>query len=96
VDDEVRTQRITEVDISHGRIRVPNRHKHLFPASRTRLAVRVLGQSLRDVAWDPRLGPDQERSGILYVGRQAIGQIVPDEVLKIRVENGTVELRRVS
>lgn len=94
MDGEARTQRITDVDISHGRIRVPIRHKDLFPASKTRLAVRLLGKSLGEVAWDPRHGPDRERSGVLYVGRDAVREIVADEVLEIRSENGIVELRR--
>jgi hypothetical protein len=58
------------------------------------LAVRLLGESLGEVAWDPRLGPDRERSGVLNVGRHAVVQIAPDEVLEIRVEHGVFDLRR--
>jgi len=82
---EGRTQRITAVDIRNGRIRVPHDAKVLFPAVRTDVALSIRGRSLNS-RWDPRFGPDQERSGVLGIGRRLLPDLVQtDEVLTITV-----------
>lgn len=61
----------------------------LFPAESVRLVVVLQGARLDDVRWDPRLGPDQERSGVLGVGRDAASRLGADERLEIsRIEGG--------
>ncbi len=80
---QARTQRITQVDIRAGRIRIPHESKHLFPRERAYVRVNLRGRSL-EPRWDPRFGPDQERSGVLGIGRRVLPELVePDEVLTI-------------
>jgi hypothetical protein len=88
------TQRVTEVDIRHGRIRVPIAEKHLFPDSKTRVHIRLHGVDFPDVAWDPRQGPDRERSGTLYIGQQLQKLASMDQRLEISLRDGVVELLR--
>jgi hypothetical protein len=77
------TQRITAVDIRNGRIRVPHDSKGLFPDHREYVRVNLRGHGLRS-RWDPRFGPDQERSGVLGIGRRVLPDLVQaDEILTI-------------
>lgn len=69
------TQPITQVDFETGRIRIPSRAKHLFPAERATLRVDIEDVEV-EAYWDPRTGPDRERSGILRIGRSILGGIV--------------------
>jgi hypothetical protein len=78
-----RTQRITAVDIAHGSIRIPIGHKGPFPPEKSRISIRVNGVRLDDVAWDPRLGPDRERSGVLFIGARLAGFVDLDERLDV-------------
>jgi hypothetical protein len=87
-----RTQRITQVDINHGRIRIPVGEKADLPASRSHLSVVLRGVRFDGVRWDPRFGPDRERSGIIGVGRRLRELVTHDEVLAGRVADGTVTL----
>lgn len=80
---QARMQRTTQVDIRAGRIRVPHESKHLFPEERAYVRVHLRGRSL-EPRWDPRLGPDQERSGVLDIGRRVLPDLVEaDKVLAI-------------
>lgn len=89
VDSSTRTQRITKHDRERGIVRVPSRAKWLFPAESARLVVVLQDVRLHDVRWDPRLGPDQERSGVLGVGKDAASRLGEDERLEIsRIEGG--------
>jgi hypothetical protein len=74
------TQRVTDVDIRAGRIRVPHDTKVIFPADRSRVAIVLRGTPF-DVAYDPRMGPDKERSGVLHVGSALADFVTPDDVL---------------
>jgi hypothetical protein len=82
MSDRFRTQRITHVDIDHGRIRIPVGQKGALPPQKQRVAIRLRGVRLDSVAWDPRYGPDRERSGVLYVGRQLRDMVTPEERLE--------------
>jgi hypothetical protein len=64
------SQVIAEADIAAGRIRIPSAGdvKQLLPAERCRIEVTVNGRQI-DAGWDPRMGPDQERSGVVGVKR---------------------------
>ena len=78
------SQRVTTKDLEAGRVRLPRAAKRLFPSQRTYETVLVRGQELR-ARWDPRSGPDQERSGVLAFGKGALDDIVAiDEVLTVR------------
>jgi hypothetical protein len=78
-----RTQRVTAVDLAQGRIRIPIGQKDPFPAIRDRVTVVLCGRTM-DVAFDPRLGPDRERSGVLYIGRVLAELVSANEVLEVK------------
>jgi hypothetical protein len=84
-----RTQRVTAADLRHHRIRFPKAAKWLFPAQHSQLRVDLRG-TLLDAHYDPRLGPDRERSAVLVFGTDVSPLILPDEVLTIRVGTGGV------
>jgi TDG/mug DNA glycosylase family protein len=68
---EMLTQRITENDKEVGQIRLPRATKVLFPNRKSQLDVVLLGQRAT-AAYDPRTGPDRERSAVLRPGRAAM------------------------
>jgi len=88
------SQRVTKVDLANGRIRLPHEAKALFPAQPTDVSIVLRGQPMT-VRYDPRMGPDQERSAVLGIGRGVLSDLVgADEVLEISARpDGTVELR---
>jgi len=86
----LRTQRVTETDISAGRIRVPSSAKSVFPGVRTVVAIRLRGVDM-DARWHPHYDADQERSGVLGVGVARLSSLVkPDEVLSVGVSDSRV------
>ena len=76
------TQRITAHDIRTGQVRIPTDAKGLFPVTRSRIQINFLGQ-VRECRWDPRFGPDQERSGVIGVGRELMKLARTDEILSV-------------
>lgn len=92
--NEWRTQRITAVDLANGRIRIPAGEKEPFPQVKDRLTIRFLGERLDDIAWDPRCGPDRDRSGVLRINRRLRELVGIDEVMVVRVIDGVVDIRR--
>lgn len=86
------TQPVREGDREAGIVRVPSRSKALFPAERMLLAVVLRGVSLREVRWDPPLGPDRERSGVLGIGKDAASRLTDGEMLRIAQIDGGVRL----
>jgi HEPN domain-containing protein len=87
-----RTQRVTEHDRKQGALRVPACAKWLFPAEPAQLVVVLQGIHLDNVRWDPRLGLDRERSGVLGIGRDAASNLKEDEQLEISRAEGGVQL----
>lgn len=88
-----RSQRVTEKDIEAGYIRVPRDTKVLFPPDRTDVWVNLRGERLA-ARWDPRVGPDRERSGLIRVGSDALARKVePNEVLAVSAAGEYIELR---
>jgi hypothetical protein len=88
----MRSQRVTEKDIQAGRIRFPSSAKRAFPPERSDAVVELRGVRLM-ARWHPHYDRDQERSGVLSVGRDLLGgRVVPDEVLA--VEPGDVVVLR--
>ena len=80
----MRTQRVTAADLHAGRIRIPHETKLLFPRDGEYVDILLRGQAM-NVRWDPRMGPDQERSGVLLIGRRVLPDLVsPDEVLHVQ------------
>ena len=86
------SQRITAKDIESGQIRFPAPAKHAFPRVAGDIEVELRGISVRG-RWNPRTGPDRERSGVLRVGRQVLqAHVRADEVLTIGERAGRVVL----
>ena len=87
-----RTQNITVADIKSGRIRIPPSSKALFPGESAIVELDLRGQR-RTCRWNPRYGPDKERSGVLSVGVALMRtRVQQDEQLGIRVSKGHVYL----
>lgn len=88
----MRSQRVTEKDIQAGRVRFPSSAKPAFPSERVQVEVLLRGHSVV-ARWHPHYDPDQERSGVLTVGRQLLGRhVAPDEVLAVSEREGYVAL----
>lgn len=91
--DVERSQRITANDLAKGQIRFPHETKRFFSASRDYVTVKLRGEEVEG-RYDPRNGPDKERSGLLRVGRSVLASVVKeDEVLRVsKRANGAVQL----
>jgi hypothetical protein len=91
--DEARSQRVTASDIAAGRIRLPRAAKRFFPSSKEPVEVVLRGKRIQ-ATYDPRLGPDRERSAVLRVGREMLSNVLhADEVLRVsRGPAGVVRL----
>jgi hypothetical protein len=88
----MQSQRITETDMQAGRVRLPSSAKGVFPSEPTDVAITLRGEQM-SVPWHPRYDHDQERSGVLSVGRQRLHALVqPDDVLSVSTANGRVLL----
>jgi hypothetical protein len=77
------TQPVTPVDLDHGRIRIPPATKPMFPASTGDVRLSLRG-NVMTVRYNPRTGPDRNRSGVLSVGKAPMAELVtPYEVLRV-------------
>ena len=76
--------RVTPVDLTRGRIRIPVGDKDLFPTDRARIAIRLRGALLRGVAWNPGLRPGREQPGEIHIGHRLRELVGPNEVLEIQ------------
>lgn len=83
-----RTQPVTGPDLRDGRIRIPRGGvKQLFPLDRCDLEIVLRGQS-ETVRWDPRYGPDQERSGVLGIRKALLNAHVQEgERLTVAIDS---------
>mgnify|MGYP000914766102 CR=1 FL=1 len=90
-----RSQRITANDLRTGQIRLKQPARQFFPPERTELEVLLSGERLM-ARYDPRQGPDQDRSPTLRFGREALAsRVTQDEVLVVtRLVDGTPSLDR--
>lgn len=68
---------VTAADIASGQIRVTRDPKRALalPVAKTTVAVNLRGESMTP-SWDPRMGPDQERSGLLRIGKEAATRLL--------------------
>ncbi len=89
------SQTVTAKDLQSGRIRFPRQAKRLFPADRAYVTAVLRGREFDGVRWDPQVGPDKERSGLLTFGKGKLDGIVSvGEVLGVgRGAGGDVVLR---
>jgi TDG/mug DNA glycosylase family protein len=92
VGADERTQPVTATDMSRGQIRLPRGAKRLFPAGKATVEIVLRGTRVK-AAYDPRVGPDRERSAVLRIGVQAITSLVGEnEVLRVSRGHGGVVL----
>jgi hypothetical protein len=92
IGSDIVTQRVTLKDSERGIIRLPRAAKHLFPSSRSTISISMRGLQL-DVDYDPRSGPDRDRSGVLRIGRQALqSRVLPGERLVVALVGQRVHL----
>lgn len=87
------TQKVTGADLSAGRIRIPVSTKPALPATKSIIRVTLRGHDM-EVRWDPRIGPDRSRSGVLSIGRAILASAVAkDQELTLSVRpDGSIEL----
>jgi TDG/mug DNA glycosylase family protein len=78
------SQPVTATDNAAGRIRLPRPAKGFFPTTRSRVTVVLRGTKVEG-RYDPRTGPDRERSAVLNVGRQALTGVPESERLRVSV-----------
>lgn len=71
--DAAASQAVTQRDIESGIVRLPKDAKRFFPNARSDVSIILRGMPLT-VRYDP--GPDQERSGVLRIGRKALSRLV--------------------
>ena len=87
--DDYRTQRITDKDLDGNRIRIPSTNtaktKSILPSDKTRIDVMLKGRRLSSCSWNPRMGPERQRSGIIYIGPELAELVEQDEVLRVKV-----------
>ncbi len=76
------SQVITENDLARGQVRLPSDGKRFFPAERSDVEVIVRGRRVA-CFYDPRLGPDRERSAVLRVGGVLRELVAPGERLRV-------------
>lgn len=72
----LRSQQVTAADRESGQIRFPSSSKRVFPREAATVRVLLRGRAV-DARWNPRTGPDKERSGTLRVGRHILATLVP-------------------
>lgn len=86
------SQVVTATDIAAGRIRLPKPAKALFPPRKGKVVIALRGRSMT-VAYDPRLGPDRERSAVLHIGRARLESLSkPGDRLFLSVHGNVIEL----
>lgn len=86
------SQRVTLPDIRAGRIRFPRAAKSYFPKERDNVQIVLRGVQL-DARYDPRQGPDKERSAVLLIGKANLEELVqPGETLSISLADGILRL----
>lgn len=86
-------QNITAGDIASGIIRFPKAAKRHFPSEKQKIHVTLESDSLGLRAWDPRIGPDRERSGVLRVGKAAMRGLELGTVVQVERNGDGVVLR---
>lgn len=86
------TQRVTANDIAAGIVRVPQPGKQFFPDEQCRISIMLRGVDLKDVRWDPRFGADQDRSGVIGIGKEAAADLAEGDELRITETHGGVRL----
>lgn len=69
------TQNVTPKDIEKGQIRCGVAIKPFLPDTRSDVEFSLMGSPIRS-SYDPRNGPDKDRSGVLRVGRERLASLL--------------------
>lgn len=86
------TQRVTAADLARNQIRVPRATKELLPQEPSEVAVLLNGVTVT-TQWNPRVGPDRERSGVLRFKRAELIGVPENAVLQVqRIEGVSLSL----
>lgn len=86
-------QHVTAADIAGGGVRCGVAMKELLPKQQLALKIVLRGITL-ECKWDPRDGPDRNRSGVLSIGKAPLQQLLKaDELLTLEVIDGVPHLR---
>lgn len=90
------TLNVTAADVASGQIRVTGAPKQALALPRVKTTVSIIlrGEAMTAV-WDPRLGPDKERSGLLRIGKPAALRLFggPVNLAVERDESGLLNFR---
>lgn len=86
-----RTQPVRPGDINSGQLRVPGPAKRLFPRAKSRIQVEFDGTT-KDCRWDPRTGPDQDRSGVIGIGKALAANLPLGDELEITLTDGVYRI----
>jgi TDG/mug DNA glycosylase family protein len=70
------SQRVTEADLEAGIIRLPRNAKSLLPTEKSKEIPITLRGTPLTARYDPKLGTDRERSGVLRIGRVPLSRLV--------------------
>ena len=91
-NSRLRTQSITPTDIAGGRIRIPKTTKSMLPPEKGTIDLELCGELLQ-CGWDPKFGPDRERSGVISVPKTTLVRLVrPGRQLAVTVADGVVRI----
>ncbi len=87
-------QRVTAADIAGGRIRCGVALKELLPKQQ-QLAFKIVLRGITlECKWDPRDGPDRNRSGVLSIGKRPLQQLLKaDDMLMLELVDGVPHFR---
>lgn len=87
---------VTAADVASGQIRITQGPKAALalPRVKTTVSLTLRGEPMT-VTWDPRLGPDKERSGLLRIGKEEATRLLggPASLSIDRDDSGLLNLR---
>lgn len=93
LERRAQSQNVTDADLGRNQIRFPSNAKQFFPSTKQPVSVRIRGHML-EASWDPRVGPDRERSGILRFKAGDLSGITAGTLFTVeRSSTGEVQLR---
>jgi TDG/mug DNA glycosylase family protein len=82
--DSAASQPVRAADLERGQIRLPRDAKRFFPTERGLVEIVLRGERI-SCSYDPRTGPDRERSAVLRVGRQTLTRVARQgDVFRVR------------
>ena len=91
-NSRLRTQTVTAGDLRVGKIRIPHATKRVFPEDKATIEIELCGEMLTS-RWDPKFGPDRERSGTVAVPREQLARLVrAGRELTVTIADGVIRI----